>query len=80
MPEEELNSSQEALKRGFEYFEIKDYENGMKEFDEAVRLNPNDANYYNIRGWLCFYLMQFDQALKDFTEIIILNQMITIHT
>ena len=45
----------------------------MKDFDEAIKLDPNDAlNFYN-RGIAKYHFHKKEDALKDFNIAIILS-------
>ena len=43
----------------------KDYEKGIKELTEAIKLNPNDASAYFGRGAAYVLSGQCDQGIKD---------------
>lgn len=45
----------------------------IKDYDEAVRLNPQDADAYNNRGFAYNNLGQFHLAIEDFDEAVRLN-------
>lgn len=51
----------------------KDYKAAIKEFDEAIRLNPNNPQYYQNRGRAWEKLGNIERAVKDFTEAKRLN-------
>jgi len=49
------------------------YSEAIKDIDQAIELDPENANYYRERGY-CNYLLSLDhQALKDFNKAIELN-------
>ena len=48
-------------------------EEAIADFDEAIRLDPNDAGAYNNRGVVKKWLNQLEEALIDFDEAIHLN-------
>lgn len=50
-------------------WELKNYEEAIKDFDEAVRILPN-TNTYNFRGEAKYRLKKYDEALEDYTEAI----------
>lgn len=41
--------------------------------DEAIRLDPTNADYFDKRGSFRFNMRQYDQAVEDFTEAIRLD-------
>ncbi|REJ97334.1 MAG: tetratricopeptide repeat protein [Planctomycetota bacterium] len=42
------------------------YQEALADFDEAIRLNPNDAGAYAHRGAVWLSLSQFDKAILDY--------------
>ena len=48
-------------------------ERAIEEYDEAIRLNPNDAIAYKNRGTAYRNLGQFERAIEDYAEAIRLN-------
>jgi len=56
-------------------FELRQAEGqiAIKDYDEAIRLNPKDADAYFSRGTTYFGLEQHERAIKDFNEAIRLN-------
>ena len=49
------------------------YEDAIKALTEAIRLNPEDPDLYNIRGLSYAALGQHDQAIQDYDEAIRLD-------
>jgi tetratricopeptide (TPR) repeat protein len=49
-----------------------DQERAIADFNEAIRLTPNDADAYNDRGIAWEQIGEFDRALADFNEAILL--------
>ncbi|AUJ49989.1 tetratricopeptide repeat protein [Brachyspira hyodysenteriae] len=49
------------------------YEEAIKDFDKAIKLNPNNSNTYNNMGIIKNYLGQYKKAIKDFDKAIELN-------
>jgi len=62
-----------AFERGLKNVENMDLDQAIKDFSEAIRLNPNVSNFYNLRG--CAYMKKGhnDQAIIDFNEAIRLD-------
>ena len=69
-------STQDAdffYRRGFTYMNQGQDDLATKDFDEAVRLNPNHGEIFHNRG--CLYLQkgQNDLAIQDFNKVLRLN-------
>jgi tetratricopeptide (TPR) repeat protein len=45
----------------------------IQEFDEAIRLNPNDANAYNNRGVAYERKDDYGHAIQNYDQAILLN-------
>jgi len=60
----------EALGQGLELMMGDNNENAIKEFSEAIRLNPQDAEAYGYRGDCYSATSQYELAVKDFTDAI----------
>jgi Flp pilus assembly protein TadD len=59
-----------AFKRGNAAFDKKDYDKAISEYTEAIRLKPDDADFYNNRGLAFRKKSQYDKAISDYTEAI----------
>ena len=56
-----------AFERGRKSFENGDYDQAIKDYTEAVRLDPNYVAAYSGRG-ICYQKKEkFDKAIKDFS-------------
>jgi len=42
----------------------------VKDFDKAIRMNANDARYYNNRGFAFNAMHEYDRAVEDFNKAI----------
>ena len=51
----------------------KKYEKAIEDYDEAIRLNPNDAIAYHNRGNTKGRLEKYEESIKDFDKSIELN-------
>jgi tetratricopeptide (TPR) repeat protein len=51
----------------------KDYDKAIKDFDEAIRLDPQFATTFALRGNAWFAKKDYDKAIKDFAEAIRLD-------
>lgn len=61
--------------RGKAYYNLKNFEEGIKDFDEAIKVmnRTNPENFFN-RGNVYMSLFQFDRAHEDFDEAIRLDR------
>ena len=59
--------------RGGTYHEKKEYDLAIKEFTEAIRLDPTNALAYFKRGNVYIDKNEYDLAIKDYSEAIRLN-------
>lgn len=53
------------LHRGKAYTQLGRYEQGLKEFEEVIRLNPQEPNLYLYRAWTNLYLARGDNAATN---------------
>ncbi|MBR8827442.1 MAG: SUMF1/EgtB/PvdO family nonheme iron enzyme [Gomphosphaeria aponina SAG 52.96 = DSM 107014] len=56
-----------------EGFEKGDYETAIANYDEALKLNPNEAKIFLRRGIARYYQGDHQGAIKDYTEAIAIN-------
>ena len=63
----------QSKSRGNAYLEHGDYERAVEAFDEAIRLDPRDAEAYYLRGSAYSYLGRFKRALEDGSAAILLD-------
>ena len=69
--EQALTASAEGYSQlGVDYSEQGDYQKSIEQFDEAIRLDPQDFKSYVARGWVNDELDQYERAIRDYDEAI----------
>ena len=58
---------------GIEAYNEGEYKQAIQNYDEAIRLSPQDANTYSSRGMAYWHLGQYERAIQDYDEAIELN-------
>ena len=69
--------AQEHNAVGLSYFNGKQYDKALSEYEQAIKLNPKLAEAYNNRGDVYYGQGKYDNALSDYTEAIKLNHKYT---
>ena len=72
-PDFEQKGAEFYHNRGNAMFDKKDYDKAIKDYGEAIRLDPNSAFYYFSRGRAWFIKKDYDKAIEDYGEAIRLN-------
>ncbi len=54
-------------------YNLRQYSDSIKDFDEAVRLKPDNADVFINRGWAKYKVARYREAVKDFHEAICLK-------
>jgi len=58
------------VKKGTDYYEKKELAKAVAEFTEAIRLRPNAAHLYNLRGVAYDDMGEYDKAIADYDAAI----------
>jgi len=70
----ENKNNDNVILPGFQVRSLVDYnsdnDKAIIDYDEAIKLNPNNADAYKYRGIAYFIKGDYDQAIADFTKII----------
>lgn len=59
-------SSERLIKEGWAFYESKEYTGALAKFNDAVKINPNEADIYNGLGWTHFALHNIQQSIFQF--------------
>ncbi|MDR0292417.1 MAG: tetratricopeptide repeat protein [Elusimicrobium sp.] len=65
-----LPTSSEYLARGEGYHKDGKPEQALKEYNKALKINPNNIDVYASRGAANFYLKNYEDAANDFITVI----------
>lgn len=52
------------------YYGLKHYDKALQDFNDAIALDGNNAEFYTNRGWTYYQLQKYDDAKKDFDSAI----------
>ena len=59
--------------RGNSYYEKKDYDRAIADYDQAIAINPNFTSAYDSRGNSFYEKKDYDRAIADYGQVIKLN-------
>lgn len=65
--------AKQKTNEAFKLCENKKFDYALKVADEAINLNPNNAESYDARGWANMELKNYTQSISDYTKAIQLN-------
>jgi len=68
------NLAEVFVNRGNAYFNLKQFDLAVADYNQSIRLEPNFAMAYYNRGVANANLKQFDQTVKDFSRAIRIDQ------
>jgi tetratricopeptide (TPR) repeat protein len=69
----ESKSAEVWFNKGFALSSLGKHDEAIKAYDDAIRLNPNDASAWNNKGTALYTQGKYDDAIKAFDEAIRLN-------
>ncbi len=59
--------------RGIAYYDLGEFARAIEDYDEALRLDPDDGDSYNNRGNAYYKLGEFARAIEDYDEALRLD-------
>ena len=69
-PPQQTQTAQQRYDKGVGFYNNKNYDSAITEFTEAIRLAPNNANYYAWRGAAYYEKGDNDRTISDYNEAI----------
>jgi len=72
-PTPDTTAATASYDRGVVFFNRSDWDSAIREFTEAIRLDPNYTDAYNNRGIACANKNDYNSAIVNFTQVIRLN-------
>ena len=73
----DLNAAEAHFQKGLQYYFQKQYPAGIREFEETLRINPDDARGYYFLGYSYYQLREMGKAQEAFDEAYRLNPQYT---
>jgi Flp pilus assembly protein TadD len=71
--DEPKSEAQQSYEKGMDLGRRNNYAQALDQFDQAIKLDPNNGGYYAGRGHANFMLNNLDKALTDYNKAISLN-------
>ncbi len=66
----------ELCKSAIESYDKKEYSASLKYFDDAIKIRPDSAQLYLLRGMLYIDLNNYDKAYEDFSSSILIDPLV----
>ena len=73
-PENTTGTAEDLVQKGLEKYNKKDYQGAINDYDQAIKLKPNNADAYYCRGLARHDLGDNKAAIEDYGQAIQLNQ------
>jgi LysM repeat protein len=71
LPDSKESADAESyFEKGIEFGKQNKFPKAVENFDKAIKLNPNRADYFASRGHANYYLKQYAKAIDDYTKAI----------
>ena len=61
------------FEKGIDFGKQNKFQKAVENFDKAIKLNPNRADFFASRGHAHYYLGKYDKAIDDYTKAIAKN-------
>lgn len=71
IPRESVNQATKLSQQGKAKAEVQDYRGAIADLSQAIRLNPNEADFYYQRGLILANLSDKQAAVRDFDDAIL---------
>jgi tetratricopeptide (TPR) repeat protein len=65
-----MTSAQKYFQRGYAKYSHRKYEEAIEDYSVAIRINPNNADYFNNRGVSKHDLGRYEEAIEDYSAAI----------
>jgi len=59
--------------RAITYNELRQFDNALRDCDEAIRLDPNFPVFHNTRGVVLAHRGEYEKAIRDYNKAVDLN-------
>jgi tetratricopeptide (TPR) repeat protein len=65
-----MSPDDDYKRRGYAYFALGEYEKAIKDYDTAIKLDPNIREYYKERGYVYYAMGEYEKAVIDYNTAI----------
>jgi Flp pilus assembly protein TadD len=74
LPNKVQKTKEQWLEEGYRFLDLKLYEEALAAYEQAIRLDPNDAATYNNKGYILNELKRYEEALAACEQALRLGQ------